>query len=698
MIGWSEMKELSFSEDYKISAMEVSKNNPEHLFYYGASSDSNKPIIYKLPDGHTETTGAIDISIPNVAEGAYLHNITVNPNDGNEIILVFSNYNITGLFHSTDGGENYTAVEGNLTGDEQEPGPSLRGATILPTPEGGIYFVGTSVGLFSTDNLNGVNTEWIKEGEEKMGNVIVNYVTSRKSDGKVVAGSHGRGAFQTKVPGFGTPSVLVDSDQLHIDCLPDSSASCFFNISNSGVGELNYYITASGSFENSANSKKIFKNLMIGSKINRRSKNPSIKSTNVSGNRLMGSDVLILDDGDQTADDFIGYYNNTTYGAVNEYLLDETGFNLEEIRFYSRSENSLLNEFFVAVYDKDLNNLWSGYKSFDLAQNGAWFNIKLPNVIEFNSGSKFYIHLESNYSFIDNPYGFDQDAQVSGHSYYFDFLNENLINMNTISGYENGAFLIRAVGTLSSSINEEPVAIASVSNANPDVEEMVTFDASQSYDNDGQIVEYHWDFGDGKSAYTNISYHTYSNAGNYTYTLRVTDDDGASDQTSGEIIVTGLTPTQRFALSHSNGTLQAGQSQQVRLDFFSQDLSEGIYNGEVNITSNGGNKTIPLSIRVDKSVNVEEADDLPINFTLSQNYPNPFNPVTNIEFHIPQKGNVELKVYDITGREVVTLLNEEKTPGKYNVAFDGSALASGVYFYRIKTSEFAASKKCLLVK
>ncbi|MBK9228821.1 MAG: T9SS type A sorting domain-containing protein [Ignavibacteria bacterium] len=66
---------------------------------------------------------------------------------------------------------------------------------------------------------------------------------------------------------------------------------------------------------------------------------------------------------------------------------------------------------------------------------------------------------------------------------------------------------------------------------------------------------------------------------------------------------------------------------------------------------------------------------------LHQNYPNPFNPVTNIEYDLPVDGNIELKIYDITGRLIKTLVNEFKTAGSYIVSFNASDLSSGVYFY-----------------
>jgi alpha-glucosidase (family GH31 glycosyl hydrolase) len=88
----------------------------------------------------------------------------------------------------------------------------------------------------------------------------------------------------------------------------------------------------------------------------------------------------------------------------------------------------------------------------------------------------------------------------------------------------------------------------------------------------------------------------------------------------------------------------------------------------------------------------------PDEFLLGQNYPNPFNPTTTIRFQVPVVSQVSLKVYDLLGREVTTLVNEQKHPGSYTVNFDGSTLATGVYIYRLSTPSFSVSRSMELLK
>jgi choice-of-anchor B domain-containing protein len=95
---------------------------------------------------------------------------------------------------------------------------------------------------------------------------------------------------------------------------------------------------------------------------------------------------------------------------------------------------------------------------------------------------------------------------------------------------------------------------------------------------------------------------------------------------------------------------------------------------------------------------VEEQSDVPRAFALDQNYPNPFNPVTNIQFSIANSQLTIVKVYDVLGREVATLVNEPREPGNYQVQFDASRLGSGVYFYTLKAGGFATTRKMLIMK
>ncbi|MBK6539621.1 MAG: T9SS type A sorting domain-containing protein [Ignavibacteria bacterium] len=94
----------------------------------------------------------------------------------------------------------------------------------------------------------------------------------------------------------------------------------------------------------------------------------------------------------------------------------------------------------------------------------------------------------------------------------------------------------------------------------------------------------------------------------------------------------------------------------------------------------------------------ESITNIPAEYALAQNYPNPFNPETKINYELPIANYVTLKVYDMTGKEIMTLVNENQNAGRYTATFNGSNLASGMYFYKITAGEFTFVRKMVLIK
>jgi hypothetical protein len=95
---------------------------------------------------------------------------------------------------------------------------------------------------------------------------------------------------------------------------------------------------------------------------------------------------------------------------------------------------------------------------------------------------------------------------------------------------------------------------------------------------------------------------------------------------------------------------------------------------------------------------VKEEKVVPTEYTLEQNYPNPFNPTTQIKFTVPYSVNVSLKVYNMIGQEVATLVNEVKDAGKYTVTFSSNNLPTGTYYYKLNAGDFSEVKKMMLMK
>jgi len=111
----------------------------------------------------------------------------------------------------------------------------------------------------------------------------------------------------------------------------------------------------------------------------------------------------------------------------------------------------------------------------------------------------------------------------------------------------------------------------------------------------------------------------------------------------------------------------------------------------------GERTTINLTASTEPSA-VDNENYLVDDFKVYQNYPNPFNPSTTISYAIPHRSNVILKVYNITGNEVASLVNEVQEPGSYSVHFNAEKLSSGVYFYRVTAGTFSSVRKMILIK
>ncbi|MFA7420100.1 MAG: T9SS type A sorting domain-containing protein [Melioribacteraceae bacterium] len=121
------------------------------------------------------------------------------------------------------------------------------------------------------------------------------------------------------------------------------------------------------------------------------------------------------------------------------------------------------------------------------------------------------------------------------------------------------------------------------------------------------------------------------------------------------------------------------------------DKEDNIYLGTIGRSAFRMKDFLPTDIEAWKNI-------IPTTFSLSQNYPNPFNPKTTIKYQIPENGQVTLKVYDILGREVAMLVNEHKNTGEYQVKFNASNFASGVYFYHLQAGTYSQSKKMILMR
>ena len=192
-VNWDFLAETQIPKGL-ITSLEISPAS-DHL-YYGSSSGH----VYSISNPQNNDIATL---LASFGDDRYVSSISSNPMDEREIMVTISNYNVPSIFYSDDGGSTMIDVSGNLEEnlDGTGNGPSIRWAEIVPIEDGSTnrYYVGTSVGLYSTENMNETSTNWEKESEELVGSSVITMMDYRPLDGRMVIGTHGNGVFRASI-------------------------------------------------------------------------------------------------------------------------------------------------------------------------------------------------------------------------------------------------------------------------------------------------------------------------------------------------------------------------------------------------------------------------------------------------------------------------------------------------------------------
>jgi hypothetical protein len=183
---------------------------------------------------------------------------------------------------------------------------------------------------------------------------------------------------------------------------------------------------------------------------------------------------------------------------------------------------------------------------------------------------------------------------------------------------------------------------------------------------------------------------------------------GSSTSTAGTF--TAGTNAATYSVTAENGVHASGNNvDNITFQWTSPSSATNqvtLYVAGLQGNVNGANSEISLTANPASTSAVNDPGGLPSSFNLSQNYPNPFNPTTSINFNIPVKSFITLKIFDISGKEVATLFNGEKDAGTYQVQWNADGFPSGIYFYKLEAnnsqanlpSNFSNTKKLILLK
>lgn len=186
---------------------------PQNRVYYG--TDNKR--LYRVDNANVGTPKPIDVTgqtAPLVfPAGGNISSIAVDPRNGDNVMVTFSNYGVYSIYYSSDAGLTWSKAAGNLEPSDGT-GPSVRWASILPVSDGVVYLVATSTGLYATRDLNGVQTVWVQQGTNTIGNSVCDMIDTRVSDGLVVVATHSNGIYSTNYTSVNNITSIEDIEPL----------------------------------------------------------------------------------------------------------------------------------------------------------------------------------------------------------------------------------------------------------------------------------------------------------------------------------------------------------------------------------------------------------------------------------------------------------------------------------------------------
>jgi photosystem II stability/assembly factor-like uncharacterized protein len=191
-----------------ITAVAVSRK-PANRVYYGTDT---KRVI-RIDSANVGTPAMKSITATIFPNGATVSSIAVDPENADHVMVTFSNYGVNSIFYTIDGGTTWKRAGGNLEQNNMNGtgnGPSVRWGSIIPVPDGRVYLVGTSVGLFATTTLNDTFTVWTQQGTTTIGAAVVDMIDHRNTDGLVVVATHSNGIFSSHITSVANMTVVKE--------------------------------------------------------------------------------------------------------------------------------------------------------------------------------------------------------------------------------------------------------------------------------------------------------------------------------------------------------------------------------------------------------------------------------------------------------------------------------------------------------
>jgi hypothetical protein len=694
-MSWTKMDNLSLPAGYGVSALAVS-TSPAGVLYWSGFSASGAPIINRLEDALTATDGEVDRSIPGVDAGAYILNLAINPSDANEVIASIANYNVVSLYHTTDGGQNWSAIEGNLAGSGND-GPSVRATTILPFGGETIYLAATSAGLYSTQTLSGASTQWTREGGDALGTVAIAWVDSRPSDGRVAVGTHGRGVF-VGVPSAGSSNTAPVASDVTGAGLEDATTNVTLSATDGDNDALTYSIVSQ----------------------------PSNGSA-----QLSGSSVTYTPSADFNGSDSFTYKVNDGTTDSNTATASVTVSAVNDAPSFSKGADQSVaansGPHSVANWATDISAGPANESSQTItfaasASNTALFTAG-PAITSDGTLTYTLATDASGTSSVDvtaSDDGGTANGGVSASAAQSFTITVTQAGSNTapvaadVSGMslEDGSGNVTLSGT--DSDNDTLTFTVATQPSNGTIEQSgasITYTPAADFfgtdtftyvANDGTV--------DSAPATATITVAAVNDAPSFTVggDQSVNIDSGehtvenwASDISAGPDNESSQTVS--FTLTPSNASLFAAGPEVSATGTLSYTLAAGA-SGEttvdIYVVDDGGTDNDGVNASESQSFNISVADNtsiddaaLPTEFALNGAYPNPFNPTTNLSMDLPVAAQVRVDVYDLSGRIVLSVPSRAMSAGSnQTIRINATELGSGSYLYRILASTASSTE------
>lgn len=671
-----------------VTAMGISKT-PANRLYVGSKAGK----VLRIDDANGAAPFVTDISAGLPGYG-YVICIYVDPDDADDLVVVFSNYGIKSLFRSQDGGFDWISISGNLEDGWAgvNNGPSCRWFTKMVSGGVATYYTATSVGLFSTIQLDGDATIWKQEGAETIGNLVCPMVVARSTDGLVAVATHGAGIYSNQT-GLSADPVVYFPSRRDFTAANEPTAVATGDLNADGREDL-AVVTEAPPY-----GLYVLLNTMTdGDRI------PSFDTKHLLNFRYGPPSSVAIGDlnGDGLQDmavvfsgwTYILVYLNATTPGDTSLIFNETGI----------PANDIHSKIIIGDLNKD------GKPDLAASSGGtsdtliAVFLNQTPDgattavfsdAAEFASGQK-----PSSLAMADMNNDGMPDLVCTN---YFSFTFSLLLN-TADSGAATIDFSEHSDVFLGTYNYPASIGIGDMNNdGKPDVAiSSDAFDSVFVYLNAMTGGSFTPAFSDKFKFDTGLHF-----PGSRSVTVKDLNGDNRAEFVTGNLSSNSITifenhtpdgsfiPT--FLVHHP---LASGQGP--------QSVTTGDFNGDKKpdlVTANWSVQTVSVflnSTEFTVSGIPTPKPIVPQKFTLGQNYPNPFNPTTHIRFSIPKDSDVRLEIYDMLGRQVRELLNEKLAPGNYNRLFDGSGLASGIYIYRLlvrnRDGEFSDVKKMALIK